>query len=316
MDESADAGNVVGGGGVAAAAISLGALFAVPAIAGETERGTVRTGTTGNDSELVKTIPIGRNSADKRVSVMSLQPGNLGDLRDGDRLEATAEVEVSVCLKPNALHGSSRPCIGRTYGYNPTVQAELVLGAGAGGGGGSTISLGKDRLTCYQDQPNRNHHCVLVIDDGRLDVGDASTLPCNAETCHVNLVLSAWDRKSRRGDKLVVGADSGGTSVNGDKGRVNVTRFRPGSQQSVEPLYTDNRVRPELSISREGGEPADKAIDSVEVPDLRAGEQLVIDAEMVSRIGQHPYNVFQATSLILSEQRDSASPRGLAGAGR
>ena len=61
---------------------------------------------------------------------MSLQPGNLGDLRDGDRLEATAEVEVSVCLKPNELHGSDRACIGRTYGYDPTVIAELVLADG------------------------------------------------------------------------------------------------------------------------------------------------------------------------------------------
>ena len=101
---------------------------------------------------------------------MSLQPGNLGDLRDGDRLEATAEVEVSVCLKPNELHGSDRPCIGRTYGYDPTVIAELVLADGrTATGGASTVSLGSEKLTCTQSQPNRNHHCVLVIDDGDLD---------------------------------------------------------------------------------------------------------------------------------------------------
>ena len=44
--------------------------------------GTLRTGTTGNNSELVKAIPIVDRKGAKRRVVMSLQPGNLGDLRD------------------------------------------------------------------------------------------------------------------------------------------------------------------------------------------------------------------------------------------
>src|SRR5665809_43600 len=60
--------------------------------AGET---SLRTGTTGNDSELLKTIPIGNRLSSKERVVMSLQPGQLGNLADGDRLDATAEVEVS-----------------------------------------------------------------------------------------------------------------------------------------------------------------------------------------------------------------------------
>jgi hypothetical protein len=242
---------------------------------------------------------------------MSLQPANLGALRDGDRLEVTAEVEVSVCLKPNALHGSQRPCIGRTYGYDPTVSAELVLASGgrATGGGRATV-LGADRLTCTQSQPNRNHHCVLVIDDGLLAVGDAGKLPCNAETCHLNLVLSAYDRNARPGDKLVVGADSGGRSVNGDKGRVNFARFRPAGEKREQPLVSSSRLRSVLPIVGEGAKVKEQAVYSVALANLRLGEQLVIDGKLVSKIDRHPYNAFQTTGIVLSESPGSASREG------
>jgi hypothetical protein len=308
----------LGKAGVAAAAaivaIAATALGATPGTASDAlaralglEEGTVRTATTGNDSELAKTIPIGKRAGAKPRVVMSIQPGAIGDLRDGDRLEATAEAEVSVCLKPNELHGSSRDCIGRTYGYDPTVIAELVLASGDGTRG---LSLGSDKLTCTQKQPNRNHHCVLVIDDGAADIADAAALPCNAETCHVNLVLSAHDKKAKGSDKLVVGAHSGGGSVNGDKGRINIVRYRSGDQKRPQPLVSDARLRSAVSIAGEGGSVKEQAVYSIELGDLRAGEQLVIDGRLVTRIGHHPYNVFQTTGIVLSENRDSASREG------
>jgi hypothetical protein len=273
--------------------------------------GTVRTGTTGNDSELLKTIPISRRKDDKRRVVMSLQPGNLGDLRDGDRLEATAEVEVSVCLKPNELHGSTRPCIGKTYGYDPTVIAELVLADGAKAtGGGRTLLLGRQKLTCRQSQPNRNHHCVLVIDDGLAAIDDASRLPCNSQTCHINLVLSAHDHNAGPGERLVVGADSGGKAVNGDKGRVNFSRYRPDGPKGEAPLVSEARLRPVLPIAGEGAKVTERAVYSVELGDLRLGEQLVIDGKLVTAIGNHAYNAFQTTGIVLSANPKSASREG------
>jgi hypothetical protein len=295
-----------------ASACALAGLTAASGIArgGGGDAGTVRVGTTGNKSEVVKSIPIGKRKGAKKRVAMSLQPGNLGELRDGDRLDATAEVEVSVCLKPNELHGSDRDCIGNTYGYDPTVIAELVLAdGGKATGGGSTVRLGRDKLTCNQEQPNRNHHCVLVIDDGGATIKDASELPCNAETCHVNLVLSAHDKRAKGGEKLVVGAASSG-QVKGDKGRVNVARYRPATQLREQPLISRARVRPALSIAGEGGRVKEKAIYSIELGNLRLGEQLVIDGKVVSKIGHHPYNVFQTTGIVLSENRDSASREG------
>jgi hypothetical protein len=151
---------------------------------------------------------------------------------------------------------------------------------------------------------------VLVIDDGVLRVGDAGGLPCNPETCHVNLVLSAAHRGAKRGDKLVVGAASDGRSVESDKGRINLTRFRPGRLESVRPAVSASRVRTRLPIARQGGDVKEQALFSVRLDDLRAGEQLVVDGKAVTRIGMHPYNVFQRTGLVLSESRGSASREG------
>jgi hypothetical protein len=303
----------VGGAIVLAGACLLAGLTASSGAADGARggaEGTVRVATTGNKSELVKTIPVGRRKGSKKRVVMSVQPGNLGELHSDDTLEATAEVEVSVCLKPNELHGSDRDCIGNMYGYDPTVIAELVLAdGGEATGGARAVRLGREKLTCNQKQPNRNHHCVLVIDDGATTIKDAEALPCDPQTCHVNLVLSAHDKKAKGGEKVVVGAASS-RKVKGDKGRVNVTRYRPGTQVLEPPLVTDARVRPTLGIAGQGGKVKAKAIYSIELGNLRLGEQLVIDGKVVSKIGQHPYNVFQTTGIVLSENRDSASREG------
>jgi hypothetical protein len=108
----------------------------------------------------------------------------------------------------------------------------------------------------------------------------------------------------------VVGSDDEGQAVNGDKGRVNFSRFRPDDQPPVEPIVTAARVRPALSIAGENADPQEKAIYSVELPNLKLGEQLVIDGKMAAKIGRYPYQVFQTTSLVLSERRDSASREG------
>jgi hypothetical protein len=302
------------------AAIALAVLVGasvVPAAGEVAERlggaqETVRTGTSGNKSELVKTVPIAKHRGGKPVVVMSVQPGNLGTLHDGDLLEATAEVEVSVCLKPNELHGGDRGCIGRVYGYDPRVEAELVLGPPGATPGAGAVSLGRDALTCKQTLPNRNHHCVLVIHDGSTLVQDASALPCSEGDCRLNLALSASHRNAKRGHRLVVGSDADGESVNGDKGRINFTRLRP-QHKKPDPIVSEAPVSTRLPIARQGGHPKERAIYSVELPNLRHGEQLVVDSKMVAKIGSNAYNAFQTTSLILSEERDSASRDGLPG---
>jgi hypothetical protein len=148
-----------------------------------------------------------------------------------------------------------------------------------------------------------------VIDEAALDV-EAGELPCAADDCSVNLVLSAHDKRAEGDDKLVVGADAGGKEVNGDKGRVNLVRLRPGSQGREGPLVSEARRRSALPIAPESAPVSDRVIYSVELGGLTAGEQLVIDGRMVAKIGQHPYNVFQSTGIVLSEDPDSTSREG------
>jgi hypothetical protein len=269
--------------------------------------GVVRTATTGNRSERVKTIPISRRRGGKRRVVMSLGPDGIGGLRAGDRIYSTAEVEVSVCLKPNELHGGHPSCIGRTYGYDPKVRADLVLGHGPEATRGATLA--SKRIECSQHQPNRNHHCVIVIDDGVFTVPDGEA-PCSPEDCHVNLVLDAYDDSAKAGHKLVVGAASDGQHIQGDKGRVNIARFRPGSGDVVRPQVTQQKVRGSLPIADEGNDVKEHAVYSIPLANLRTGEQLVVDGKLVTRIGMHTYNVFQRTGLVLSEGPLSASRSG------
>jgi hypothetical protein len=289
-------------------AFACTALWAIPATA-QGPGGTVRVSATGARAELLKTIPIARKADQEPRVVMSLGADKVGELEDGDRLEGTAEVEVSVCLKPNPRHpGASNKCVGKTYGYNPTVRAWLVLGPSASASGdGSTVRVSSTKkLRCTQRLPNRNHHCVLVIDDGRLKIDDAQSLPCNPSDCHLNLVLSAHNRGARPGHKLVIGADAGATGrVIGDKGMVNVARFRPGSLKKEDPVE-GNRSRSRLPISGSiGGHDKKKVLYTARIRNPRAGEQMIVDGAVFARISHLNYNAFLTTTVVLGENASS-----------
>lgn len=291
-------------------ATAVVALYAVPAPAGQVPDGTVRVATSGNKSELVRSIPVGKRAGAKERSVMSISPGNLGDLRDGDRVEGSAEVEVSVCLKPNRLHtGPGHECVGKTHGYNPNVEAEVVLAGSADATSGIRIAS-PQQIRCTQRQPNRNHHCVLTVQGGGFNILDAGDLPCDPDECHVNLVMSAFNRGARKGHKLVIGA-SQDRKVTQDKGRVNVVKFRPGVQTRVRPSVDDSPERGTLKIAGEGGNPKSKVLYSVELTGIREGEQVVVDGRAVAEIRKHRYNAFMTSTLVLSERPNSTSRDGL-----
>jgi hypothetical protein len=280
---------------------------AIPAAGGVGGGGSVRVSSTGDNAELVKTIPIGRSVDDKPKVVMSLGSSKVGQLEDGDRIEGTAEVEVTVCLKKNPLHpGPGNPCVGKTYGYNPRVQAQLVLGPTASSaGGGSTVAVSDPlRKKCTQRQPNRNHHCVLVIDDGRLDVEDADALPCSPGGCNLNLVVSAWDRDARKGHKLAIGSVDAKGHVVGDQGAVNVIRFRPGDQPKQDPIVGE-RERSRLPINGDDQEPRKKVVYSARLSNLKAGEQIAVEGAAVAKINHLAYSVFMTTEVVLSESPGS-----------
>jgi hypothetical protein len=291
--------------GVALAGAALGG---VPATA-QGPAGSVRVAATGARAELVKTIPIAKHRDGEPRVVMSLGADKIGDLQDGDRLEGTADVEVSVCLKPNPRHpGANHKCVGKTYGYNPTVRAWLVLGPSASSSGeGSTVRVsGTESLRCTQRLPHRNHHCVLVVDDGRLKIDDAQTLPCNPNDCHLNLVVSAHNRAAKGGHQLVIGADAGAAGrVVGDKGMVNAARFRPGTLKKEDPVDA-NRSRSRLPIAASiGGHDNKKVLYTARIRNPRKGEQVIVDGAVFARINHLRYSTFLTTTLVLGENASS-----------
>jgi hypothetical protein len=289
-------------------ALACTALWAIPATA-QGPGGSVRVSATGPRAELVKTIPIARHRDEEPRVVISLGPDKVGDLEEGDRLEGTADVEVTVCLKPNPRHpGANNKCVGKTYGYNPKVRAWLVLGPSASSSGdGSTIRVSPaESLRCTQRLPHRNHHCVLVVDDGRLKIDDAQALPCNPNDCHLNLVVSAHNHAAKAGHRLVIGADAGGAGrVVGDKGMVNAARFRPGTLKKENPVE-GNRSRSRLPIAASvGGHDKKKVLYTARIRKPREGEQVIVDGAVFARINHLSYSTFMTTTLVLGENASS-----------
>ena len=116
--------------------------------------------TTGNHSELVRTIPITTAEGSGRRVVMSLGPRRLPRLRRGDELKLSAEVQVTTtCVTAGPR------CVGRPYGFTPDVDARIVLAGreGAAEGHGVAPLSSRQSVRCHQPRPNRNHHCVLVF---------------------------------------------------------------------------------------------------------------------------------------------------------
>ncbi len=177
---------------------------------------SVEVASTGNDSELVRTVPITTPARAKPTVVMSLGGDRLPQLARHDVLRASAELEVTTdCLE------RVRGCQGDPYQFDPEVRARLILARDAKATEG--VELGQQRITCHQLRPNREHHCVIVFDFARHAV-DADHPPQ-----HVNLVVEAFDDAAGSDHKLIIGAASADEShVEHDKGRISVVRLRGG----------------------------------------------------------------------------------------
>ncbi len=117
---------------------------------------------TADHAELIKTIPIAGSPGGEPRVVMSMGPGQLPDLQEGDRLHATAEVQITADC---TFH---RPrCTSSPYRYSPVIEGKLVLADGAqvtGGPNAVTLSA-PDRNVCH----NQTNGAVLQ-DKGRINV--------------------------------------------------------------------------------------------------------------------------------------------------
>lgn len=251
--------------------------------------------TTGNDSELKRAVPITLNRYDKERVAMSLGPEKLPRLRAGDSIRVSGEVQVSTtCV------ARGERCVGRRYDFNPFVTARIVL-AGAEDAAAPAIPLsGERQVKCTQRRPQRNHHCTIAFQNLLATMGDASTLPCaDSNQCYLNLLVGAWHRKARPGNRVVLGADRPDGSVAQDKGRLNVVHTAAGLPGPSE-HFSGDLVNTSLPL-REQGKAKRRVVHSIPVPGLSKGEVIAVDGSYLATIDPIPYNTFIATRVILAD---------------
>jgi hypothetical protein len=296
---------------LAAGTLIVGVLLAgaLPSAADTPTTLQVATGD-GNPPELVKTVPISRQPGGKKRVVLSVDPPELGTIQPGDRVSATGELEVSVtCTEP------SPQCVGKLYDFSPHVRGRVYLGHGQHSTGGLPIG-GWKKITCSQQLPNRNHHCVLVIDGPSRRIDSLSETPCEPGRCHLNLVLSAYHDNARVGDLLVIGGDQD-SGIEQDKGRLNAAVYRPGDMSAFpaarNPIVSKMRRSAHVPVAGHDGAMSPRVLYSVRLNHLQAGEQLVVDARAHVGIGNLPYNTLIRSQLLLTEGPGAVDHKGLPG---
>jgi hypothetical protein len=292
----------------ALAAIVAVAAIVIPAVAGAgilPKPPKAELATTGNASELLKTVPIGTKQNAKPRVVMSLSPDNLEPIAAGDRLRASGEMQVSTtCVAPGPR------CLGRPYQINPTITARIVLADSPDATAPSMpLSQTTTRL-CKQQRPNRNHHCTLAIPNLETTIPDPNALPCPPTACYVNLIVTASNKKAKRGNLVVVGADEPDGSVKQDKGRLNVVQAHanvpPPSQSS-----TTNVITPDLPVTLPDRE-RKRVVYSLPISAPQKGEVLAFDATFGISINALRYNSFIASRVILADSPTATDSDGIA----
>ncbi|CAN5215066.1 hypothetical protein BH24ACT23_BH24ACT23_00950 [soil metagenome] len=280
---------------------SLGASAAVFAVAAATAwaaaPGVPEVGVDESKKpELRETIPITKKGESK--TVLSLPPGKLGPVAAGDIVNGYADVEVTTaCLED--LSG----CPGKHYGYSPKVTGKLVLAKERGKRG---AVVGKARsLTCAQDLPNRNHHCIV-----RLFESEAlAKTPSCAPDCSLNVVLRASSRHAKRGQKLIIGAHAVGRSIDQGKAAFSSAVF-PGAD-TFDPQVTKTTKRVKRSVPIRDGNTDEMTVASMRLDRLEKGEALIVEALAIVSTRGHDYNVLSQGQVVLSEKKNSASNKGI-----
>ena len=247
--------------------------------------------TTTGHSERLDTIPITkREGAEPRVAISLGSP----TLHEGDRLRALGEVQITnTCVEPDPR------CIGKRYSFSPRASARLILAKSRGATKGRRLGSG-DSVTCGQHRPNRNHHCVLVLPNGDLDIPETDRLPCPPGNCFINLVLEAHHPNAKPGNRLIIGADRPNGSVEQGKGRVSALVIEAGGHPGTQDFETKKRISKSVPMSpnRGGGW---KSIYSVKLPNLQRGDVITARARQIFDIGGIPNAAFDSNRIVLTQ---------------
>jgi hypothetical protein len=262
--------------------------------------------TSGNQSELVKKLPIAKRPGARDRVVMSLGPDELKRIEAGDTIRAGGEVQVSTtCVRDEPR------CIGRPYPINPTVTAKIVLAAEPNATAPS-LPLSEQPVSrlCKQRRPNRNHHCTLAMRNVETAIPTPGGLPCPANACYVNMLVGASHPNARKGNVVVVGADRPDASVVQDKGRLNVVQARadvppPAVSQSSDVVSSALPLTEGKKVKR-------RVVHSLPITAPKKGDVLAFDSSFVANISGLRFNTFVSARVIVAESPTSTEPTGIA----
>lgn len=254
---------------------------------------------TGKHAELREVVPVGKHPGQRKRSVLSVR---LPDLERGARVSFNGEVTLST----TCVEQISR-CIGRSYGFDPHLRAQVVLAADSADSSRrrTTPASRVTSLTCEQSRPNRNHHCPLVVDAGGFTVDALRDLPCRSDRCRLNLVVDASNKNAGRGQVVVVGADQPNGTVEGGKARLSAAVSK--GAVTIARRHTDQLRTRRLPASFDGGK---EVVYSQRLGKLARGDVLLINSRQVSRIAGLPY--FISDQIVISTRANATEPSALA----
>ncbi len=265
---------------------------------GGKKRGSLKYVVTGRRAELRDTVPIANHVGQKTRSVLSVK---LPQLRTGQRIRFSGEVVITTtCVDP-----SSR-CIGRSYGYDPHLRAQIVLARRAQSHRGrSTKPISNAvSLTCEQTRPNRNHHCPLTVRTNTFKVNKLKKLPCKPKKCRLNMIVDATSDAAGGNEFVVVGSDQPNGSVEGGKARLSAAIS--SGRIEISKQRTTRRISNQIDPAFEGGK---TVVFSQKLGNLQAGDVLLINARQRTAIKGLPY--FVSNQIVVTTKRRKTRPSRL-----
>ncbi len=281
-------------GAVLIAGLAVAAALPAAATAQAAPR-AVDAATTGENSELRRTVPITRRPDAARRVVLSMGPGKLSGLRRGDRLELSSEVQVTVDCDRR-----SPRCAGRPYDYDPKVTVTMELARRKSADARSRV-IARRRLRCRQRLPNRQHHCPVAF-DRTTRIGDR--FPCPVDRCFANVVVSASSRRARGDQRMIIGANKPGGRIVQNKSRLNAIRLAPGT--TAQRLVTSDLRRGSLRLR-----PRRKVVLSQKVEGLERGDVLAVGAALRSDVRHLGYNALVGGQLVVARGPSATRPSRL-----
>lgn len=246
-------------------------------------------------------LPIGHSATDEPRTLISLSPDQVEPMLEGDKLNSQAEFEMTICLKPGP--GSSQPCVGRMYGYSPHVTAQIFLSPSTRPDARGAIAVSKrESLTCSQQIPNRNRHCVLTVPAGRADLNR------NCQHCFLNLVVSAWHPAAQHGQVVSMGSFDDDEHVEQNRAELSMVWLR--DFERPKPKETRRLRMGRIPVVNEGREPTRHVIYSLPVRHPQAGDRYYVESHFVVGIDHLPYNAAIRNEILIGSKRTSIEPKG------